>query len=88
MWTFIPTVMVATVLFTWVYNNTRGSLLAALLMHTTFNLSMFALPALDTGYGYLYVLVAFAVAAVVLTIVFGPRELRRVGGQAASRTNR
>lgn len=65
--TFIPTVMAATILFTWVYNNTRGSLLAMLLLHTTFNLAMFTFPVLDTSIGYIYVLVVFALAATVTT---------------------
>jgi len=75
--TFIPTVVAATVLFTWVYNNTNGSLLAMLLLHTTFNLSMYVSAVLDTSLGYVYVLGVFVVAAVVVTVVAGPRELRQ-----------
>ncbi|MCX8151373.1 MAG: CPBP family intramembrane metalloprotease [Candidatus Bathyarchaeota archaeon] len=61
--TFIPTVIAATVIFTWVYNNTHGSLLAMLLLHTTFNLAMFTFPVLDTSTGYIYVLAVFTVTA-------------------------
>lgn len=77
LWTFIPTVVAATLLFTWIYNNTNGSLLAMLLVHTTFNLSMFTFPVLDTSLGYAYVLGVFAIAAIVVTGIFGSRELRR-----------
>ncbi len=76
-WTFVPTVIAATVLFTWIYNNTNGSLLAMLLVHTTFNLSMFSFPVLDTNFGYAYVLAVFAVSAAVVTAVFGARDLKR-----------
>ncbi len=76
-WTFVPTVIAATVLFTWVYNNTNGSLLAVLLLHTTFNLSMFTFPVLDTSRGYLYVLALFAIAAIVVVVIFGSNQLRR-----------
>lgn len=76
-WTYVPTVIATTILFTWVYNNTRGSLLAMLLLHTTFNLSFFVFPVLDTSLGYVYVLAVFTVAAIVVTGIFGSRELRR-----------
>ncbi len=76
-WTFIPTVTAATVIFTWIYNHTNGSLLASLLTHTMFNLSMFLFPVLDTKYGYLLVLAFFAIGAVAIVLVFGPRALQR-----------
>jgi membrane protease YdiL (CAAX protease family) len=77
LWTFIPTVVAATILFSWVYNNTNGSLLAMLLVHTTFNLSMFVFPVLDTSLGYVYVLVVFLAAALVMTGIFSSRTLQR-----------
>jgi membrane protease YdiL (CAAX protease family) len=76
-WTFVPTVIAATILFTWVYNNTNGSLLAILLLHTTFNLSMFTFPVLDTSLGYVYVSVLFVIAAIVAVAIFGSDRLRR-----------
>ncbi len=75
--TFMLTIVAATILFTWVYNSTNGSLLAMLLMHTAFNLSMFTFPVLDTSYGYVFVLVAFVVAAVSVTILFGSAGLAK-----------
>ena len=42
-----------------------------LLVHTTFNLSMYVFPVLDTSLGYVYVLTVFVVAAVVVTGIFG-----------------
>jgi hypothetical protein len=48
-----------------------------LLVHTTLNLSMYVFPVLDTSLGYLYVLVAFAAAAIVVTGYFGPSKLLR-----------
>ena len=76
-WTFIPTVIAATILFTWVYNNTHGSLLSMLLLHTTFNLSMFTFPVLDTNFGFLYVLGVFSIVALLVTVMFNPLEFRR-----------
>lgn len=42
-----------------------------LLVHTTFNLSMYVFPVLDTSLGYVYVLTVFVVAAAVVTGIFG-----------------
>ena len=42
-----------------------------LLVHTTFNLSMYVFSVLDTSLGYVYVLTVFVVAAVVVTGIFG-----------------
>jgi membrane protease YdiL (CAAX protease family) len=74
--TFVPTVIAATVLFTWVFNNTRGSLLAMLFLHTTMNYSFFVLPALDTSLGYVYVLSVFAIAAVVVAVLRAQMRVR------------
>ena len=84
-WTFIPTVVAATVLFTLIYNNTNGSLLAMLFVHTTFNLSMFVFPVLDTSLGYVCVLGVFALAATVVVGIFGTSELRRASDSSAPR---
>jgi hypothetical protein len=67
--TYVPTVIAATVFFTWVFNNTRGSLLAMLFLHTTMNYSFFLLPVLETSLGYVYVLSVFAVAAIVVLVL-------------------
>jgi membrane protease YdiL (CAAX protease family) len=76
-WTFVPTVVAGAILFTWIYNNTHGSLLAMLLVHTTLNLSMYVFPVLDTGLGYAFVLIVFSAAAIVVTGIFGPSKLQR-----------
>lgn len=39
----LPEIVLMSILFTWIYNNTGGSLLAALLFHTTMNWSIWVL---------------------------------------------
>ncbi|MEX2729641.1 MAG: hypothetical protein Q6353_020450, partial [Candidatus Sigynarchaeum springense] len=52
----------------WIYNNTNGSVLTALLFHTTFNFAMFIFPVLDTRFGYVYILTMFVAAAALVSI--------------------
>ncbi len=54
---FTSVILIAflSILFTWIYNNTGGSILAALLFHTTLNLSTYRLfPVLETRIGGLF----------------------------------
>nr|MDO8086539.1 type II CAAX endopeptidase family protein [Candidatus Sigynarchaeum springense] len=81
LWTFFPTVVAATFLFTWIYNNTNGSMMTSLLFHTTFNFSMFVFPVLDTNFGYVYVLVIFVVAAALVTAFSGSLKTRKINVQ-------
>jgi hypothetical protein len=68
------------VLFTWLYNNTGGSVFATVLFHATGNLAQIG-PFLDFGPGgnplaaqRIAALLLVAVA-VVVTVVWGPRTL-------------
>ncbi len=70
------------VLFTWLYNNTGGSVFATVLFHATGNLAQIG-PFLDFGPGG-YPLAAQRIAALLLsalaiavTIIWGPRTLAR-----------
>ena len=53
---FVPTVVFMTIVYTWVFNNTKGSVLIAILLHTSFDLLvgpvglLFPAPVV-TGYG-------------------------------------
>lgn len=92
---FVPVTLVLTVLFTWVFNNTRGSLVATTLMHFSYNFSgghIAGLLGLVPGmvlYGASTGLVVLALLAVVFA---GPKYLSRrpvselpiVGGEAAA----
>jgi hypothetical protein len=75
-----------TILYTWLFNNTDGSLLFPHLFHTANNFSFFAIPVLPMsptdptgplwiGIGLLWVIV------VVVVLVAGPRTLSRESGR-------
>jgi membrane protease YdiL (CAAX protease family) len=77
---FVPVTLVLTILFTWVFNNTRGSLVATTIMHFSYNFSgghIAGLLGLVPGmvlYGASGGLVVLAVLAVIF---FGPKYLSR-----------
>lgn len=76
-WAWVPWhLLIQVVGFTWIFNNTNGSVLAAALFHMTTSLSLFVV---DTT--YYWVLLA---AALIILVIFGPQELVRPGRGARS----
>jgi membrane protease YdiL (CAAX protease family) len=75
MWGFMILIVSGAVLLTWIYNNTRGSILATMLFHTMINLSFFMFPTLETVLGGLYLLVMSLLVALAVVAVFGPKNL-------------
>jgi uncharacterized protein len=65
--------MATTILFTWVYNNTKGSLVLALLFHTSIASTELFLSAAD-AHPLLNVILTWAMAGLVIA-VFGPKDL-------------
>lgn len=70
---FLLWVVAASVLYAWVYNSTRGSVLIVVILHAFANLA-----GAFTLAPWAIVAVAAAVA-VVVTLIFGSRELTRTG---------
>ena len=64
-------------LFTWLYNNTRGSILAALLFHTMFNLSHYLFPTLGSDRGSQFLFLFLFVAVGVVLVIWGPKRMVR-----------
>lgn len=72
-------IVLVTILFTWIYNNTGGSILAAMLFHTFMNWSIWvALPTMKVNLsviGFTILLLAMVVALVLG--LWGPKRLSR-----------
>jgi membrane protease YdiL (CAAX protease family) len=66
----IITAILLSILLTWLFNNTGGSILVSLLFHNMFNLSNDMFPALKTQLGS-PLFIAFFVTASVLVVVIG-----------------
>jgi CAAX protease family protein len=78
---YVLIVIAFTVILTWVYNNTNGSLLLVVLMHTASNTSDWIVPIVPTLNGLsraaLFDLAIFILVAAVLVAVFGAERLSR-----------
>ena len=80
---FGATVILSSILYTWLYNNTRGSVLAVTLLHAGLNIwgPLVALHPAETGEVLsAYVLTAgWAIVAVSILILFGGKQFTRIG---------
>ncbi len=74
--------VLVTVLFTWIYNNTGGSILAAMLFHTSINWSIWVmLPTMQMNLSVLgFTITLLAIAVAVVLGVWGPDRLCRHSG--------
>lgn len=78
---FIPLVLVISILMTWVYNNSRGSLILTVIMHFSFNFDM----AFLVGYlglmpqmvFYISASIAIGIYLIAVILYAGPKKLSR-----------
>jgi CAAX protease family protein len=78
-YSFIPGMLVSSILFTWIFNNTKGSILLSILFHAanniTYNLLPRLLPEVHTA-GIWNTIVPWFVALLII-IYFGPSHLSK-----------
>jgi membrane protease YdiL (CAAX protease family) len=77
---FVPVTIVLTILFTWVFNNTRGSLVATTVMHFSYNFSgghIAGLLGLVPGMVLYGASAGLVILAALAVIFFGPKYLSR-----------
>lgn len=80
---FAVSITLLSVLMTWVYNSTNGSLLPALLMHTSWNWAQGMFPILDSHPASLAMVGLLVAATIVVVVYSGPKRLgqtRKVSG--------
>jgi len=76
---FMILIICGSIFFTWLYNNTGGSILAVMLFHTMNNLSFLIFPTLETELGGLYLLILNVAIAAAITLAWGPGRLSKGG---------
>ena len=76
-----PWIILSSVIYTWLFNNTKGSVLIAALFHATANYSMFILP---THASVWYFMAIMLLAMILIVIVFGTKNLVRQRVEAHS----
>lgn len=73
-WEWLPMVLLYTFIFTWIFNNSKGSVLAAALLHGAMNTSVVLLPTYTSLWYYYGILL---LAAILIVIIFGPENFVR-----------
>ena len=76
-WAFVLGTVLFSVILTWLYNNTGGSILAVILLHTTGNLAHYIFPAMATTWGGPYSLLLNLLVAGLIVLLWGPRRMVR-----------
>lgn len=71
---WVPGVLLGSVLYTWIFNNTKGSVLAAALLHAAWNTSVVVLPT-QSSLWYFYGILLLV--DILIVIIFGPKNLVR-----------
>ena len=66
-----------TILITWLYNNTNGSILVALIFHTTISFSWVLFPFVDTQLGSMYYFFLLLLATIIILVIWKPKRLVR-----------
>jgi membrane protease YdiL (CAAX protease family) len=74
-WLFAAEIILASILYAWLFNNTRGSLVAPILAHTLSN-TIGALIGISNSF-WMYLDWVLLLAVVIVLILFGPRTFTR-----------
>jgi uncharacterized protein len=85
-YSFVPGMLASAILFTWIFNNTKGSILMAIVFHAAGNVTANVLPVLVPGVNDVGVWGTIVQWAVVTTVVvyFGPAHLSQSTPVAAA----
>jgi len=79
-WEWVPLILLSSVLFTWIFNNTKGSVLAAVFFHASLNASVVVLPTYSSLWYYYGI---FLLVVILIVVIFGPKDLVRPKSEPA-----
>jgi membrane protease YdiL (CAAX protease family) len=72
---FLSSTILLSILFTWLNNNTNGSILVAMTFHASINVTNFIFLQYLTTYGYLFFSIFLDIAVVIVLLLFEPKTL-------------
>lgn len=75
-YSFTISILALSIIFTWLHNNTNGSILVAMLFHTSINLTYALFLQRITPLGGIFFMILLDIAMVAILIVFGQEKLR------------
>ena len=70
-------ITISSVLYTWLYNNTNGSILVAMLFHTANNMAGALFPYWISNLGRWISFIFTIIIVIIIIIYYGPRKLKR-----------
>ena len=73
-WETLPFMVLGSVIYTWIFNNTKGSVLSAVLLHAIYNAPVIIMPTTSSLWYYYGV---FLLVDIFIVIFFGPKNLVR-----------
>lgn len=74
---FFTSVLLISILFTWIYNNTGRSVLVAIVFHTSINVSYWTIPINNTFTGPIYYTLMLGIIVILIIFFYGSNELIR-----------
>ncbi len=74
-WEWVPLILLSSVVYTWIFNNTKGSVLAVALIHAALNTSVVVMPPTASSTWYFYGI--FLLSVILIMIIFGPKNFVR-----------
>jgi len=77
LWGFVLSNILITIIFTWLFNNTGGSVMVTLINHAMFILAVIMFPALETAAGSAFYLIALIASIIAIVLIWGPKNLVR-----------
>lgn len=73
---FLVVVIFLSILYTWIYNNTEGNLLAATIFHAMYNLTaLILIPFSQTYNGGFYYFLIIVIFTILVIVIFSPKTL-------------
>jgi membrane protease YdiL (CAAX protease family) len=77
---YIPLLIALSIVFTWMHNNTSGSVFVALVLHVLYDLFSIFIPLLLSNQSTLshwFLLIGFVITAIIIILVAGPTNFNR-----------